>query len=176
MRKTTLPATVDWLYAAQREWDQDPPYQRPGGQWRLAQKQRFIDSLLNNFAVPPIYLHRLPKGSAHRCSVIDGKQRLETIREFIDGRFALAPDFALLERSDRTDSAPRPGERYGDFTETWRSELLGQVIGVEEIEFAADENAEALVREIFLRLNSGTPMRREQLERVRRQLGEAEAA
>jgi hypothetical protein len=172
MRRTTLPATVGWLYKAQREWDHHPPYQRPGGEWRLAQKQRFIDSLLNNFAIPTIYLHRLPVGSARSCAVIDGKQRLETIREFIDGRFVLAPDFSLLDRSDRTGSAPRPGERYADLTGAWRNELLGQVIAVEEIEFADNESAETLVRELFLRLNSGTRVARAHLDRVRRELGE----
>lgn len=162
MHSETISGTVGWLYRAQAGWDQDPPYQRPGGQWRLRQKQRLIDSLLNRLPVPPIYLHRYRGGAA----VIDGKQRLETLREFIDGRFTLAADFRLLDGPDRVGSAPRGGEGYDAFTPDWRSELLGYAIPVVEISFARDEEAEPLVREIFLRLNAGTKVPRAHLARV----------
>ena len=166
MNIQTIPSSVDYLYRRQANWDHNPPYQRPGGQWGLRQKQRFIDSLLNNFPVPPIYLHK----DRSSCAVVDGKQRLETIREFIDGVFPLAKDFELLERSERLSSAPRPGDYWSDFSPAWRTELLGYTVPMVEVSFASPDNTDALVRQIFLRLNSGTKMKREHLEKVKQQL------
>ena len=37
----------------------DPPYQRPSAVWSLAKQQLFIDSLINGYDVPKIYLHDL---------------------------------------------------------------------------------------------------------------------
>lgn len=167
MRIETVPSGIDYLYRAQGGWNHNPPYQRPGGQWGRAQKQRFIDSLLNNFPVPPIYLHHV--GPTAR-TVIDGKQRLETIREFINGDFALANDFSLVDRVGRIESAPRGGETYDQFTPAWKTQLLSYSIPVVEVSFGVDDDAWALVREIFLRLNSGTKMKREHIAKVREQL------
>ena len=162
----TMPSGVDYLYRAQAGWDHNPPYQRPGGQWGKKQKQRFIDSLLNNFPVPPIYLHKV----AGSFAVVDGKQRLETIREFIEGAFDLSPDFVLLEKYARTESAPRGGEGWVNFTPEWKTQMLAYTIPVVEVSFANDEDADALVRQIFLRLNSGTKMKREHIAKVREQI------
>jgi hypothetical protein len=166
MKTETVLTGMDYLYRAQADWDHNPPYQRPGGQWGLKQKQKFIDSLLNNFPVPPIYLHR----NGRSCAVIDGKQRLETIREFIDGKFQLASDFALLEAVGREDSAPRRGDGYASFTPAWRAQLLSYTFAVVEVSFGNHENASALVRQIFLRLNSGTKIAKRHMQEVRSQL------
>jgi hypothetical protein len=163
----TLPTNVGYLYRAQTDWEHNPPYQRPGGQWGKKQKQKFIDSLLNNFPVPPIYLHKVGRSGR---TVIDGKQRLETIREFINGDFFLADDFTLLDRADRIGSAPRAGESYGDFTSAWKEQLLSYTIPVIEVSFSDDDDAWALVRQIFLRLNSGTKVKQTHIAKVREQL------
>lgn len=165
MHIDTLPTGVGYLYSAQKSWDHNPTYQRPGGQWDIRQKQKFIDSILNNFPVPPIYLHK-----TGTYAVIDGKQRLETIREFIDGKFDLALDFVLMEKIDRDGGAPLPGDGWQEFTDKWRTHVLSYNIPVVEVAFANDENAEALVRQIFLRLNSGTKISFKHMEQVLSQL------
>jgi hypothetical protein len=82
--------------------DLSPPYQRQGNLWSLAQRQLLIDSVLNDFNIPEIYLHQFPTpeerdGKKLSAAVIDGKQRLESIWRFMDGEYGLADDFVFLD-------------------------------------------------------------------------------
>ncbi|MGO7155846.1 DUF262 domain-containing protein [Rhizobium leguminosarum] len=62
-----------------------PEYQRRLV-WSTAQKSRLIESLLLNIPIPPVFFYET---SAARYEVMDGQQRLNCIREFIVGDFAL---------------------------------------------------------------------------------------
>jgi hypothetical protein len=62
-----------------------PEYQRRLV-WSTAQKSRLIESLLLNIPIPPVFFYET---SAARYEVMDGQQRLNCIREFIAGDFAL---------------------------------------------------------------------------------------
>lgn len=81
----------------------DPSYQRQGAIWSRQRKQAFIDSLINGFDVPKLYLH---EGGAERgdkrYAIVDGKQRLEALTEFYEGRFRLDSNFRLFNR-DRAE-------------------------------------------------------------------------
>ena len=63
-----------------------PEYQRRL-RWTTPQKSRLIESLLLNIPVPPIFLY---ESDAARYEVMDGQQRLNSVREFIAGDFALS--------------------------------------------------------------------------------------
>jgi hypothetical protein len=63
----------------------NPKYQRRDA-WRAATKSRFIESLILGLPVPPLVLAEA-KGKRGSYIVIDGKQRLLTIRQF-----AASPD------------------------------------------------------------------------------------
>lgn len=69
-----------------------PDYQRDSSQWDNEKKSRFIESLINNLTVPPliVYPEDDPKTGLERRQVVDGQQRLTTIREFLGDRFALS--------------------------------------------------------------------------------------
>lgn len=62
-----------------------PEYQRRL-RWSNAQKSRLIESLLLNVPVPPIFLYET---EGARYEVMDGQQRLNSIKEFLEGDFAL---------------------------------------------------------------------------------------
>lgn len=62
-----------------------PEYQRRL-RWSAAQKSKLIESLLLNIPVPPVFLY---ESDAARYEVMDGQQRLNAVREFILGEFAL---------------------------------------------------------------------------------------
>jgi hypothetical protein len=62
-----------------------PEYQRRL-RWSTPQKSRLIESLLLNIPVPPVFLY---ESDAARYEVMDGQQRLNAVREFIAGDFAL---------------------------------------------------------------------------------------
>jgi hypothetical protein len=69
-----------------------PDYQRDSSQWDRDKKSRFIESLINNLTVPPliVYPEDDPKTGLERRQVVDGQQRLTTIREFLADGFALS--------------------------------------------------------------------------------------
>jgi hypothetical protein len=62
-----------------------PEYQRRL-RWSSVQKSKLVESLLLNIPVPPIFLY---ENDAARYKVMDGQQRLNAVREFIAGEFAL---------------------------------------------------------------------------------------
>ena len=63
-----------------------PEYQRRL-RWLNPQKSRLIESLLLNVPVPPIFLYEV---EGARYEVMDGQQRLNAIKEFLEGDFALS--------------------------------------------------------------------------------------
>jgi len=69
-----------------------PEYQRDSSQWDTVKKSLFIESIINNLTVPPliVYPEDNPETGLETRQVIDGQQRLTTIREYLDGRFSLS--------------------------------------------------------------------------------------
>ncbi len=64
-----------------QELNLQPNFQR-GEVWSHAKKQRLIDSILRNWHVPPIHVIELSNGNQE---VLDGQQRLVSIRDFVRG-------------------------------------------------------------------------------------------
>lgn len=62
-----------------------PEYQRRL-RWSNKQKCLLIESLLLNVPIPPVFLY---ENDLARYEVMDGQQRLNTIREFLDNQFTL---------------------------------------------------------------------------------------
>jgi hypothetical protein len=96
---------IAFLYATRDDIDMSPSYQRQGAIWSTYKQQLLIDSLINGFDIPKIYLHQFPNprtledGRKVRYALIDGKQRLEAIFGFMDGDFPLDSGFELLSDS-----------------------------------------------------------------------------
>lgn len=85
--RSIMDAMSDQTYAV-------PDYQRDSSQWDIPKKSLFIESLINNLTVPPLIVYPeddQQTGLEHR-QVIDGQQRLTTIKEYLDDRFALADE------------------------------------------------------------------------------------
>jgi hypothetical protein len=63
-----------------------PEYQRRL-RWSSIQKSRLIESLLLNVPIPPVFFY---ESSGARYEVMDGQQRLNAIREYMEGELALS--------------------------------------------------------------------------------------
>src|SRR6516162_7658995 len=89
--------TISWfwdLYQRER-LNLDPSYQRRSI-WNQAFKDYFIETVLLGFPAPAIFLYEeiSPEGRAI-YNVVDGKQRLSTIFEFINGEFPVSDESVL---------------------------------------------------------------------------------
>lgn len=107
-------STIMFLYSERKEINLSPLYQRQGGVWTLEKKRLLINSILNDYDIPKIYFHTLSKEefarTGIRYSVIDGRQRLQTIWDFMDGDFTLSPEFDY----QRDETIDLSGLSYAD--------------------------------------------------------------
>jgi hypothetical protein len=146
------------VYSDREEIQLDAEYQRISGIWTREKRQLLIDSLLNGFDVPKLYFHEFvpPKtirGKKYRYAIVDGKQRLQTIWDFIDGKISLPDDFEYL----RDDSIKVGGLGYAQLAEKYpglksrfdATHLDITTIRTDEIEFIED---------MFSRLNEAVPL------------------
>ena len=110
--------TISWWNSKRPKIDMDPPYQRKGRLWSDSDKAYLIDSILNGFDIPKLYVADFTwKDSALNAnnkmySIIDGKQRLESIFDFYDGKIALNDDFRYLANS----ALPLAGLKFKDLS------------------------------------------------------------
>lgn len=146
------------VYSERDEIELDPAYQRISGIWTHEKRQLLLDSILNGFDLPKLYFHEFipPKhkaGKKFRYAIIDGKQRLQTIWEFIDGRINLAEDFKYL-RDDRVRAEGLDyqtlAKRYPSVKGRFDATPLDIVtIRTDDIE---------LIEDMFSRLNEAVPL------------------
>jgi hypothetical protein len=59
----------------------EPGFQRDSV-WTLADRKKLVQSLLQNYPIPSVFLYRQSENGKLRYDVIDGKQRLETVLMF----------------------------------------------------------------------------------------------
>ena len=94
-------STVFSIFSEKDDIQVNPKYQRNGGIWTKEKKQLLIDSIINRYDIPKLYFHKFDRKkeqtAGKRYAIIDGRQRLETIWEFINGGIALAEDFQYLK-------------------------------------------------------------------------------
>lgn len=122
-----------------------PEYQRRH-RWSLEKKSRLIESLVMNVPVPPIFLYEYEFG---KYEVMDGLQRLSTIRDFYDDGFILVGLEEWSELSGRTYSSLPSSIRAGVDRRYLSSIILLQ-------ETARDpQQAQKLKQLVFERINSG---------------------
>ncbi len=145
---------ISKLWVTRNSINESPEYQRESAVWSKDKQQLFIDSVLNKFDVPKLYFHDLRGGKGiHDFAVVDGKQRLYAIYQFMSGKLELAEDFKLYEPKPG-QTAPAGGSKFTDLDEYWQEEFKGTALSVVLIQNASDDDIE----ELFSRLNNGEPL------------------
>jgi len=148
---------ISRIFSERDFFDLNADYQRNSDVWDLSKKQLFIDSLINEYDIPKLYFHafseKLHKVKKYEYAIIDGKQRLSTIWEFINGHFALADDFVYF--ADKTVNLK--GLTYRELGEKYpriRSRFDSTNLPI--IEIICDD--EDLIEDLFSRLNEAVPL------------------
>ncbi|MDD5005151.1 MAG: DUF262 domain-containing protein [Candidatus Omnitrophica bacterium] len=139
--------------------DTNPDYQRKGDVWDLEKRQLLIDSILNEYDIPKMYFHvlsrprKLPDGREVVYAIIDGKQRIETIWQFLDNKFSLSDDFIYF----KNPKLKVAGLNYSDLAKQFPSlkvifdSSVLPIIGVETDDIE-------LIEDMFSRLNEAVPL------------------
>ncbi|MCY3833409.1 MAG: DUF262 domain-containing protein [Chloroflexi bacterium] len=125
-----------------------PEYQRKYI-WNQRRASRFVESLLLDLPVPGIFLYR--DRDSEVLSVIDGQQRLQTLRFFYEGKFAdSGRDFILSGLETRFD-----GLKYETLDIADRRRLDNSLIRATVIRQDKPDNEATSQYFVFERLNTG---------------------
>lgn len=148
---------VEQLFEAMKRYELQPDYQRQSGIWSEDKRQLFIDSLINGYDVPKLYFHRLPASPppSKVFAIVDGKQRLETIRGFLEGDFTLSDDFVDSQADGAPDAAA--GKSYSQLT-TEHPSLAGRLTQRTMDIVVIETTDEEIIEELFSRLNEAVPL------------------
>lgn len=153
------PKPLIWWVSQRAKIDMKPEFQREGRLWSRADKAFLIDSILNGYDVPKIYMADFTVGVAKLnrkglpYAIIDGKQRLEAIFDFHAGNLVLDDEFIFQENpklklaglgySDLTKLYPEVADNFN----TWPLSVVHVVTDEQE-----------KIDELFVRLNRSKPL------------------
>jgi len=151
--------TLSWWYDQRENIDFDPSYQRKGRLWSEKDKAYLIDSILNGFDLPKIYIADFTYSPAalnenrKTFAVVDGKQRFEAMFDFMGGKLTLDKNFvynpepqldlAGLSFKDLKSRYPKIASNFENFN-----------LSV----FSIITDDESAINEMFIRLNKSKPL------------------
>lgn len=126
----------------------DPDYQR-NSIWSIKQKSRFIESIMLNFPLPPIYVNQQKNG---KYIIIDGLQRTTTLQEFTTNKFLLSDLKALPSYN---------GQSFNDLPDVFKARIEGKPLLLYILKPSVPTR---VIYELFNRINTGgTPLNRQEI-------------
>lgn len=159
-KSTTITISIFYEQYMLKKYRFDPPYQRDNNVWDPKQKAFLIDTIMKNYPMPPIYLEQKinkSKGITN-YDVIDGKQRLNTIIEFIENKIEIPQYFSkdmygneLLNGKKMNEIIKLAEDEDNEIAQDYLSNFWSYLISVEYVE----NPNEMVVENIFDRMNRG---------------------
>ena len=156
VREISQPRTLLQWYEEQDRIDMSPSYQRRGDLWPDRNKKLLVNSILNKYDIPKIYLADFTYVSTDLnenrkpYAVIDGKQRLSIFFAFfsdklsLDGTPIYQDDDELtlngLHYSDLMSDHPALAQRFEDFVPTVMSVVADKLEEVQELFIRLNQN------------------------------------
>ncbi len=137
----TTNRTIVWFKKAQDSGDlqMKPPFQR-NPVWTPPQKSYLVDSILNGFPIPEIYMQEfVDEGGNEQHIIIDGQQRIRACLEFVEGRYEVKEE----------ESPNWGGMKFDDLSPDDKKRFFGYTFIVRVLPEMPDED----IRGIFQRLN-----------------------
>lgn len=155
-----------WENHQLKKYNYNPDYQRPSDVWSYSKKSFLIDSILKNFPMPPIFLHQHIDTSTGRTvyDIIDGKQRLTTIIDFIENKICLPDDFSTDTFGDERLNGLFFGDLDNPELAEWKKVFWKYELTIEYV----DTDQVLIVNNIFDRLNrNGEPLTPQELRNAK---------
>lgn len=152
--------TLSWWRDEKEDLDLEPVYQRKGHVWSDGQKQYLIDSILNGFDIPKLYVADFTFLNStalnigkKKYAVIDGKQRLSAIYDFFEDNLRLPRGFVFSE----DPSLRLAGLTYSKLMERY-PRIARKFDNSNLTVMSVITDDEAAINELFVRLNSSKPL------------------
>ena len=130
----------------------DPDYQR-NIIWDEEKKTSFIESLYMGIIIPPIYVVEIPSTdilSGNKYEVVDGKQRLSTIKSFINN------DLKLREKNLEYYADLFGEKKFAEIRECCSKETTEMLSSVLDVYVITANSPDFTKYDIFSRLNKGS--------------------
>lgn len=129
--------------------------------WERARKSALIESMILGYPIPSIFAKRIDDGSGKRGNnvyyIMDGKQRLSTVKEYMNDEFALSELNPVTYLDDKTNEECKidiTNMRFSELPEALQDYL--NTVSFNVIYF--DNLTKEEERELFKRLNAGKPL------------------
>lgn len=129
--------------------------------WERTRKSALIESMIIGYPIPAVFAKRIDDGSGKRGSntyfIMDGKQRLSTVKEFLNDEFALSklsPVTYFDTDADKEVSVDISGMKFSELPDGLKDFLNTVTFNVTYFDNLTKEEE----RELFKRLNAGKPL------------------
>ncbi|HHQ4597030.1 DUF262 domain-containing protein [Aeromonas veronii] len=159
----TITVANFWENYLLEKYNFDPIYQRKSV-WSDEKQSFFIDSLLKNFPMPPIFLHQQidDETGKTKYDIIDGKQRLTSIIRFLKNEIPASDEFENSPFFDENIAGVYFSELDNKSLNEYKRRLWRYVIPIEYI----DTSNQDVIDNIFDRLNrNGEPLNGQELRK-----------
>lgn len=118
--------------------------------WDKSEASRFIDSILLGLPVPSIFL---AKTSDEKLLIIDGYQRLMTVRDYVKGIFSKDGKIFKLSRTEKVHSRWR-GKAFSELTQEEQRRIRNTTIHAIIFMQRSREKGDTSLYQVFERINS----------------------
>ena len=152
-------STIMWISSERGAIDTNPLYQRMGGIWTREKRRLLIDSIINDYDLPKIYFHEYPRErsaeTGFKYAIIDGRQRLETIWQFMDDGLRLADDIELF----RDPTVDLTGLLYSDLGQRYpKLKIQFDSFVLPIVAVRTEDGDTDMIEDMFSRLNEAVPL------------------
>ncbi len=170
MEKSTIPFEVKQLKAMKDGGTLifNHPIQRRGGQWSEYDKGLLIHSMLSGYIIPPVYLIKEYTGKQdkkHRpinnYSVLDGKQRLSNVFDFMDDKYKIHEDIPPIDFEE--EDYEIAGKLFSELPDDIQENIRRYRFILYNLENCTDDEIE----ECFIRLNNGVTLTKSQKSKAK---------
>lgn len=129
--------------------------------WERTRKTGLIESMILGYPIPPVFAKRMDDGTGKRGGniyyIMDGKQRLSTVKEYLNDEFALT-NIPLVSYFDEDKNeeikVDISGMKFSELPDALKDHLNTATFNVTYFDNLTKEEE----KELFKRLNAGKPL------------------
>lgn len=160
--KTEDYRSVEQFIASLANYKFNDPIQRSAGAWSIQAKSLLIVSLLEVISIGEITVQVIRKNKKLIRNVLDGKQRLTTIRDFVKGKFALSERSYVMafDKEGNVVWIDISGLYFEELPPFYKRRILATMIKFDLYEIDDD-----MKYELFKRRNNGVALTQSQLRK-----------